>query len=71
MSKPNTPKTLVSAPLVKLYKILLHFALGPLVSEILKNNFLKSYKLAEKKNSFSISLKLKLLQQNGAKFCKA
>ena len=37
MSEANTPKTSVSAPLVKLYKILLRFALGPLVSEILKN----------------------------------
>ena len=37
MSQANTPKTSVSAPLVKIYKILLRFALGPLVSEILKN----------------------------------
>ena len=32
----NTPKTSVCAPLVKLYKFLLCFALGPLLSEILK-----------------------------------
>ena len=37
MSEANTPKPSVSAPLVKLYKILLRFALGPLVSEILKS----------------------------------
>ena len=37
MSETNTPKTVVCSTLVKLYKILLSFALGPLVSEILKN----------------------------------
>ena len=37
MSEAKTPKTSVCAPFVKLYKILLRFALGPLVSEILKN----------------------------------
>ena len=34
MSEANTPKTSLFFPLVKLYKILLRFALGPLVSEI-------------------------------------
>ena len=34
MSKANTPKTSVCAHLVRLYKILLRFALGPLVSDI-------------------------------------
>ena len=38
MSETNTPKALVCAPLIKFYKIFLRFALGPLVSEILKNN---------------------------------
>ena len=37
LSETNTPKTLVCAPLLKFYKILLYFALGHLVSEILKN----------------------------------
>ena len=39
MSEANTPKTSLCAPLIKLYKMLLHFALGPLISDILKNNF--------------------------------
>ena len=34
-SETNTPKALVCAPLVKIIR----FALGPIVSEILKNNF--------------------------------
>ena len=37
MSETNTPKTLVCTPLIRFYKMLLCFALGPLVSEILKN----------------------------------
>ena len=37
MSGTNTPKTYVSVHLVKLYKILLRLALGPIVSEIMKN----------------------------------
>ena len=37
MSWTNTPKTSVCAHLVKLYKILLCFALGPIVSEKMKN----------------------------------
>ena len=37
MSETNTQTTLVCAPLIKFYKILLRFALRPLVSEILKN----------------------------------
>ena len=37
MSETNTTKTSVCAPLVKPYKIVLHFALWPLVSEVLKN----------------------------------
>ena len=39
MSEANTPKTSVCAPLVRLYKILLCFALRPLVSEISKYKF--------------------------------
>ena len=37
MPETNTPKTLVCAPMVKFYKILLRFALGALVLAILKN----------------------------------
>ena len=37
MSWTNTPKTSVSAHLAKLYKMLLCFALGPIVSEKMKN----------------------------------
>ena len=36
MCEANTPKTSVYAPFVKLYKILLRFALEPLFSEIAK-----------------------------------
>ena len=39
MSGTNTPKTSVCAHLVKLYTILLCFALGPIFSDIKKNNF--------------------------------
>ena len=39
MYEANTPRTSVCAPLVMFYKILLRFALGPLVSEILKKFF--------------------------------
>ena len=35
MPEANTPKTSVCAPFIKLYKIMLRFALGPLVLEIL------------------------------------
>ena len=45
MSEANTPKTSVCAHLVKPYKIWLRFALGPLVSEILKNEKNFSYLL--------------------------
>ena len=37
MSGANTPKTSVCAHFVKLYKIFLPLALGPKVSEIMKN----------------------------------
>ena len=45
MSEANTPKTLVCALLIKLYKILLCFALGLLDSEIVKNNSFSSWLL--------------------------
>ena len=37
MSEANTPEISVCTFLIKLYKIFLHFALGPLFLEILKN----------------------------------
>ena len=54
MPEANTQKALVCAPFVKLYKILLLFALGPLVSEILKHKvfFLQFFSWRNKRDGF-------------------